>query len=451
MLDQNLTIKLENIKKLMKNTLKPELQNILSKIHPTDIAIISTQLSTTDRKKIWKSITPKQRLAETILVLDEDNLLIALDEIEPKTVASLLVVMSSNDSRYIFKILPLVKQQKFIKLLKKKDAIHVEKLLHYKEDTAGAIMNTDSFSLNINSTVKEATKLLHNAEYLDMPFYLYVTDDNNKLVGILSLRQLILNTPTKKLADIMIHDVITVNITDTREHVANRIDKYGLLAIPVIDEQHRLCGIVTVEDIIDFIRYKTSENIYAMAGINQVNSSFINQPIKSSKARLPWLIVAFAGELISGIIITYYQGNTKDFLILAIFIPIIMAMGGNVGSQSATVIIRGISTGVIDLSYSWKLIFNEIKIGLIIGVVLGILLAIIAPLLNASPTMGFVIGIALFMATIFSALTGAIVPLTLIKLKFDPAVGAGPFISTLNDITGLTIYFAVSIALLQIL
>lgn len=451
MIDSSLKVKLENVRKLIRRDAKTHLHNILAKIHHADIAFISSHLSDLDRRKLWKYITDNEKLSEVILDLDDHDILTALDEIEPKTVASILNLMDSDDTSHILRLVPAGQLEEYLKYLKKEELLNVEKLLHYKEGTAGAIMNTAFFAINCNTTVKEATKSLHLAEHLEMVFYLYIVDDDNKLVGVLSLRQLILNPPTRKLADIMVQDVVTANLVDEQEQVANYIDKYDLLAIPVVDEHHRLCGIITVDDIIDFIRDKAHEDIYNMAGINQEELQFSNKPIKAAKTRLPWLIVTFVGEMFSGLIITFFQGRVTDFLILATFMPIIMAMGGNVGSQSATVIIRGIALGKIDMAHTRKVIFNELKIGLIMGIVIGLLLALIAPLLQSTREIGLIVGIALFSAILFASFTGATVPIILTKLKFDPAVASTPFISTLNDITGLTIYFSVSLLLLSIL
>ncbi|MBQ3033159.1 MAG: magnesium transporter, partial [Deferribacterales bacterium] len=255
-----------------------------------------------------------------------------------------------------------------------------------------------------------------------------------------------------KLSEVMITDVVSVSATDTEDYVADLVEKYDLLALPVVDEQHRLCGIITVDDVIDIIKDKASEDIYTMAGVKQEEMMFDNQPFKVARIRLPWLLVTFIGELFAGFVITFFQGRLlNEFLIFATFMPIVMAMGGNVGSQAATIIIRSAALGKIDLSNVFKVVFKELRVGVIMGVVIGALLGLVAPILGADAKIGLILGTAIFFAMIFASFTGTFVPITLMKMKFDPAVASTPFITVLNDITGLTIYFAVSMTLLLIL
>ena len=284
-----------------------------------------------------------------------------------------------------------------------------------------------------------------------MVFYLYVVDGENRLTGVLSLRQLILNPPEKKLSDIMIRDVVSVSVTDNQEYVADLVEKYDFLALPVVDEQHKLCGIITIDDVIDIIKDQASEDIYAMAGLTQNDMMFDKSPYKVASTRLPWLLITFIGEIIAGLVVTFFQGKITDFAILVTFMPIVMAMGGNVGSQSATVIIQGVALGKIDTSKWSRVIFKELAVGALMGIVIGLLLGIVAPLWERDAQLGIIVGIAIFSAMLFASLTGSMVPITLMKLKFDPAIASAPFITALNDITGLTINFLISMILLMIM
>lgn len=233
--------------------------------------------------------------------------------------------------------------------------------------------------------------------------------------------------------------------------MADLVEKYDFLALPVVDEQHKLCGIITIDDVIDIIKDQASEDIYAMAGLTQNDMMFDKSPYKVASTRLPWLLITFIGEIIAGLVVTFFQGRITDFAILVTFMPIVMAMGGNVGSQSATVIIQGVALGKIDTSKWSRVIFKELIVGALMGIVIGLLLGIVAPLWEGDAQLGIIVGIAIFSAMLFASLTGSMVPITLMKLKFDPAIASAPFITALNDITGLTIYFLISMILLMIM
>jgi magnesium transporter len=336
-------------------------------------------------------------------------------------------------------------------LMKKDEAEAVEVLMHHPEDSAGSIMNTRFFALNEDLTVKEATKILHQAEDVDMVFYLYVVDDEGRLTGVLSLRQLILNPPSKKLSEIVTPEVIRVTVDMDREDVARIVEKYDLLAVPVVDEQNRLVGIITVDDIIDIIREETTEDIYKMVGTSEDELLLGNKALKIARVRFPWLLITFIGGLFSGGVIAYFQGKLVNFTILASFMPLIAAMGGNVSSQSATILIRGIAAGKIDSKALGKVMLKEIKVGMIMGFIMGLMLSIVAPLWYGDPNLGIIVGVAMFSAITFSAFTGTFIPAMLIKFKLDPAVASSPLLSMINDFTGLTIYFTVAIIMFNIL
>ena len=451
MLDSKERIKLENVKKLIRRNAKVPLEKLLNKLHPADLALIITNLSDLDRKKIWSFIEDRSKIAKIILEMQDVDIVNIIEELSPQEAATLLSEMDSDDASYVLRIISKEKQYSLLQYISKDELIDVEELLNYPEDSAGSMMNTSAFALHMDTSVKDATKLLDKAEDLEMVFYLYVVDGENRLTGVLSLRQLILNPPEKKLSDIMIRDVISVSVTDNQEYVADLVEKYDFLALPVVDEQHKLCGIITIDDVIDIIKDQASEDIYAMAGLTQNDMMFDKSPYKVASTRLPWLLITFIGEIIAGLVVTFFQGKITDFAILVTFMPIVMAMGGNVGSQSATVIIQGAALGKIDTSKWSRVILKELTVGALMGIVIGLLLGIVAPLWEGDAQLGIIVGVAIFSAMLFASLTGSMVPITLMKLKFDPAIASAPFITALNDITGLTIYFLISMILLMIM
>jgi magnesium transporter len=446
-----LRIKLDAVKKLIRKNAKQSLEKVLNKLHPADIAYIVKNLSDLDRKKIWEFIPEKDKIAKIILELEESQIIEFFETKDPQEIANILIEMESDDAANILRLFEEEKQNEILKFMTIEDGEAVEELLRYPEDSAGAVMNPNFFALHEKTTVKDATKTLHQAKDVEMVFYVYVIDDGERLVGVVSLRQLIINPPEKTLKEIMVKDVIKVTVDMDREDVAKIVEKYDLLAVPVVDEQNILVGIITVDDIIDIIREEATEDIYKMAGTSDDEVLLGDKSLKIAKVRLPWLLITFFGELVSGFVISYFQGRVHEFAILASFMPLIMAMGGNVGNQSSTILIRGLALGKIDKKHLGKVMLKEVRVGMVMGIIMGIMLGIVAPIWHGDPKIGYVVGTAMFSAVTFAAFTGTFVPAMLIKFNFDPAVASSPFISTLNDITGLTIYFSVSILLLSLI
>lgn len=451
MLTPALKVKYESVKKLVRRNAKAPLEKLLYKLHPADIAVIIKNMNDIDSMKVLHAVPELEKLADIILELEDAKVLEIFADMETKEIASIINEMESDDAAEMIRLLDEEIAEEVMKFMEKDEVEEVEKLLHHAEDSAGSIMNTTFFALNENTTVKEATKVLHKAEDVEMVFYLYVVDDEGRLTGVLSLRQLILNPPDKILKDIVASDVIRVTVHMDREDVARMVEKYDLLAIPVVDDQSRLVGIITVDDIIDIIREEATEDIYRMAGTSEDELLLGNKSFKIARVRFPWLLITFIGGLFSGVVVAFFQERVLEFAILASFMPLIAAMGGNVSSQSATILIRGVALGKIDTRALGKVIFKEIRVGLIMGLILGMMLGIVAPLWYGKPELGPIVGIAMFSAITFAAFTGTMIPATLIRFNFDPAVASSPLLSMINDITGLTIYFSVALTLMNFL
>jgi len=445
MLTQSLKVKLESVRKLIRRNAKQPLEKLLGKLHPADIASIYKNMSELERDKIWNYINDNALIATAVLELEDVDIIHFFQLRDIKDSVLIISEMESDDGAEVIRMLPDEISAELLKAMGKGELSELETLLTYAEDTAGAIMNTSYFSLDENLTVKEATKTLHKADDLEMVFYLYVTDDDGKLAGVISLRQLILNPPDKLLKEIMSKEVINVRTDVDQEDVAKMVEKYDLLALPVVDDDFNLCGIITVDDVIDIIREEATEDIYRMAGTSDDELLFGHNSAKIAKVRLPWLLITFFGSLLSAFVIGFFQGRVEQFALLVPFMPVIMAMAGNVGSQSATILIRGVSLGKINHKDMVKFTFKEIRVGAIIGVVCGILLAVASYFSGKNPMLGVAVGGSMFFSLVIASFTGAFVPATLIKMNFDPAVASSPFITMLNDIIGLGIYFGMAI------
>jgi magnesium transporter len=284
-----------------------------------------------------------------------------------------------------------------------------------------------------------------------MVFYVYVTDDYNHLVGVLSLRQLLTVPPSALLKDIMTTDVISVRTDIDQEEVAQLVAKYNILAIPVVDEGNKLMGIITVDDVIDVMREEATEDIYKMAGSSDEELLYGYKSFKIARLRLPWLITNLFGGVITGYLMWQFKVTLKEVIALISFIPVITGMGGNVGGQSATIVVRGFATGRIDVNTMRQVFLKELRVGLIMGVVCGFTIGVVAFGWHHNPYLGLVVGLAMVTAMTVAAAMGVLAPAFFKKLGVDPAIASTPFVQTANDITGILIYFGTATIFLDYL
>ncbi|OQY19175.1 MAG: magnesium transporter, partial [Desulfobacteraceae bacterium 4572_35.1] len=318
----------------------------------------------------------------------------------------------------------------------------IEQLMQYQEDTAGGIMSTEFFSLREDMTAREAIEALQGADHIEMVFYIYVTDIHNHLVGVLSLRQLLTVPPDRLLRDIVSTDVISVRVDMDQEMVAQQVAKYNILAIPVVDDHNKLLGIITVDDVIDVMRQEATEDIYKMAGASEEELLYGYKSFKIAQLRLPWLLVNLLGGVVTGYLMWLFQVTLKEVIALISFIPVITGMGGNVGGQSATIVVRGFATGRIDFTTLKQVFFKEMRVGVIMGIVCGFTVATIAVIWHHNVYLGLVVGVAMVAAMTVAATMGVLAPAFFKRIGVDPAIASTPFVQTANDITGILIYFA---------
>jgi magnesium transporter len=355
--------------------------------------------------------------------------------------------MASDDAADLIGELSPAEAQEMLELIDDEDQSDFGDLLKYPEETAGGLMTTEYISLPADIPVEEAiTRLREIAPKAETIYYVYVVDDQGCLIGVISLRDLIASSDGTVLKDIMRRNVISVNAALDQEEVARVVSKYDLLAVPVIDDHDRLLGIITVDDVIDVLEQEATEDIYRLAGASEVEGMELTEaPVsKVVRLRLPWLLISMAGGIISGSIIGAYKSTLEAIVMLAVFIPVIMGMGGNVGTQSSTIFVRGLATGEIDRSEIWPYFFREIRVGLAMGLICGTLISFIAYVWQGNMYLGLVVGISMLITISVATLIGTLVPTLLNMANIDPAITAGPFVTTIKDFTGLLIYFLVA-------
>ena len=441
MKSKDLALKIKNLLEEGRNS---DLRSLAEEFHPAEIAEVSEYLT-------------EDELADFLRVLDDDIIAEILPLIHPSLHLSLLrklgnfrasnilEEMDSDDAADVLEDIEPEDYNKIMSLMEKEDAQAITDLLKYPENTAGSIMTKDYIEVLKDITCSDALQVMRkNAEDIDFIYYIYVVTERNHLIGVVSLKEIIFSPPDTKISDIMERDVIKVLDTDDQEKVASVIAKYDFMAVPVVNKSNKLVGIITVDDIIDVMEEEATEDMYKMVGTSEVYEDALLKasPMERAKARFPWLIVCMVGEMISGTVMHGFSSVIRALVALTFFVPVIMAMGGNVGAQSSTITVRGLAVGQIRPKDITKHILSEAKVGFLIGIVVGLSVASVAFLWQKDPTLGFVVGFSLWFTITTAASVGSTLPLIFSKIGVDPAIASGPFITTAVDIFSLLIYFS---------
>ena len=444
-------ILIDSIKRLLRRDATTHLSKIVNKTHAADLSVVFHSLSIPNQHKLFDMIEETEQKGALFSELDEDAFLALNEGIELDDVVEIFEHMPTDDVADLIGRLPDDMSDAFLERMKKKDSEEVEDLLRYGDDTAGGIMVPDFIALREDSTAKEAIESLQK-EHLDveMPFYLYAVDEYGKLVGVSSLRQLVVVPPESPLKDFMTTDVFSVQTSMDQEEVAKIVARYNILAVPVVNETNQLVGIVTVDDVIDIFREEATEDILKMAGVSGDEFVETQSVARSTRIRLPWLFASCIGGIIAFFIIGHFEGSLKKLAYLAAFIPIIMGMGGNIGTQTSTIVVRGLATGRLNIRDTWSVVFKELAIGFILGMVYGFLIGMVAQLRYSTIQVAIAVGLAVISSMSVAALVGSLVPMGFARINIDPAVATGPFVTTAIDIISVYFYFEIATTLLGI-
>lgn len=397
-----------------------------------------------NRHKMYGYLSPKE-LADMFDVIEEDDehMTEYLSEMRPSYAADMLSEMYTDNAVDLLNTLDKKQTNKYLSLMDAEDASEIKDLLHYEDDTAGSIMTTEFVSIVANQTVRSAMYVLKNeADVAETIYYIYVVDQENKLVGVISLRDLIINDDDTMIADVMSERVISVHVGDDQEDVAQTFRDYDFLALPVTDYDDHLLGIVTVDDIIDVIDDEAASDYSGLAGVNVEEVS--ENPIKAATRRLPWLITLLFLGMATASLISRYESLVSEASILAVFISLITGTAGNAGTQSLAVAVRRLAINDDKENSFFRTVVSEVLTGLVTGFVTGLTIFIIVAVWKHNPILGFVIGMAMMCAITVANLAGSLIPMLMDRLGFDPAVASGPFITTLSDLTSVLIYFNIA-------
>ncbi|MBS4023663.1 MAG: magnesium transporter [Dethiobacter sp.] len=437
------------------------LDDFFQNLHPSDFAEIVEDLTGEQKRELFELLSDEEA-AMVIQEMEDFDQVVLIQLLTTKRASAILREMATDDAADLLGELPEEQAKELLTLIDE-DADEIRDLLKYPEDSAGGIMTTEFISFPENMRVEEAIRRLRElAPEAETVYYVYVVDDETRLIGVLSLRDLIAAADGTPLSNIMRKNLISVPVDMDQEEVAKLVSRYDLLAVPVVDERNSLLGIITVDDILDVLEEEATEDIYRRVGASEMEGvGLVEASVRNLiTRRLPWLIITLFGGLLAGGVIGGFTATLEKIVVLAVFIPVIMDMGGNVAAQSSTVFVRGVATGEIESEESWGYFFREIRVGLsmgfICGATIGLVVATAAVFLrlfpafgfmqdiDLSPLLGIVVGIAMFTTVTLGAIIGTLVPLLFNKAGIDPAFASGPLVTTIKDVTGLLIYFSIA-------
>jgi magnesium transporter len=443
---------LDSVKRLLRIGATANLLNLLQKQHPADLAQIFGTLLDTERSAVFALLVERQpKLAmETISEMGPEPGAQLLTGRSAEDIAKLLHELPSDDAAALIDYLPEELSREVLELMRRRESGQVESLLEYGEQTAGRIMNPAVFALNEDLTVAEAITALQSSRDVEMVFYLYVVDVRRHLVGVTSLRRLLLVSPETPLKRIMTADVISVRVDTDQEEVARQVASYNLLAVPVVDEENKLVGVVTVDDVIDVIKDEATEDLLRLAGVS--GDERIGTPAgEAIRKRLPWLGVNLVTAFVAASVVALFEGTIRQVTALAIFMPIVAGMGGNAATQTLTVIVRGLALGELSWANARKALAKEAVIGVGNGLALGTVAAGVAWVTKSDPMLGLLLGMAMVCNMFVAATAGTLVPLGLKAMKVDPALASAVFITTFTDVVGFASFLGLATVFLKYL
>jgi magnesium transporter len=450
------------------------LVEFLAEVHAADLSEALRELPEDLQDRIFRRLDV-EKAGEVLRESDTELQSDLVDAVDEHVLSDILEDMSPDDAADVVGDIEEEKAERVLRMMDEGDRGEIQELLRYPEDSAGGIMTSDLVAFPADITVGEAQRILRNRSYEKVPegkeetpeqrtariaheediYYVYVTDREGLLEGFVSLRDLLLAAPKTGLGDLMHTNFVSVTADTDQEEVARLLSKYDFPAVPVVDQEGVLVGRITFDDALDVVEEEASEDIMRIAGTSaeELGQSSLRQALR---ARLPWLLGTMGAQLVCAVIIAGFEDTfTAGLIALTYFIPMIMAMGGSTGSQSATMIVRSLATGQTTTGQVRMLLWYQLRVGLSIGLICGVLLWLAieigtaAGFIHHTRLLGPAIGTAMLMAIVVSSLLGALVPMALAALKIDPAVAAVPFITSLNDVTGLVIYFGLATVILH--
>ena len=424
---------------------KNKVKEYLQDLHSADIAEIYDELNIEEAKYTFL-LLDHEVAADVLAELEEDDRKKFLKVIPSDILAKRFIEnMDSDDAADVIQELPDKKRERVLSYLKDDEQTEdIKELLNYDEDTAGGLMAKELFAIHQDITIRQCIiELRKQAEDVDEVYYIYVIDDNDKVIGTLSLKSLLTSPAQTKIIDICNTDIISVQAEEKSEEVALMMQKYDLVALPVVSFDGELLGRITIDDVVDVIKDEAEKDYQMISGlIDDVEAG--DSIYRLTRARFPWLLIGLFGGILGAGVIGYFEGDIIKYAGLALFLPLIAAMGGNAGVQSSSIVVQGIASGDLGIDSIGQKLVKELAVSFLNGIILSVLIFTYSFFFNDSYPLTISVSIALFIVIIFASIFGTLTPLILNKFKIDPALATGPFITTVNDIMGLLIYLSIA-------
>lgn len=441
--------KVINIEELLLHGTKTQLEEMSKQIHPADI--LEFLYEHEDIIPEVLSRLPNDIIAAVIDEAEDEDKYELLQSFSPIHQKNILEEMSSDEITDMIESLDEAKSQEVLNKLDSEDLVDVKQLLSYDSDSAGGIMTTEFIGIYEYKTIKQTLDYLRSECHdVEMTNYIYVMTKEQILKGVLSFRDLVFSTEETPIADITINKVITIDVNLDQEEVANMFDKYNFMMMPVVDSNNKILGVITIDDVLDVVREEANEDIHHMAGLAKEEK--VDGSIKDSiKSRLPWLIVNLITALIASAVIDLFQTTISQVVALSAVMTIISGMGGNAGTQSLTIVVRGLSLGDLTKENGAKILLKELAVGLITGIVIAVFVSILALVYEFNIMFGIIAGVAMVMNMVMATFAGYIVPVLLNKFNIDPALASGVFVTTVTDVLGFLFFLGLASVFIQYL
>ena len=440
----------QSVRRLLRRSAFEHVANLLSKLRPGDISHIMLELGELQQRRVFSLLIKRDKdlAGQTLTGMGLDPAIALLAHFSVEEAAGVLQELESDDAAQFISALPEERAGAILDLMASEESAEVQGLLEHEAETAGRIMTPNVLAFREVVTVGEAIHSIQTTEDLEMAFYVYVVDERSHLVGIVSLRELLMVLPSTPLRKIMTTDILSVRTDTDQEEVARQVALYDLLAIPVVDEENKLVGVITVDDVIDVIKEEATEDIFYMAGVES-DDRIYTPARKSVRKRLPWLLINMVTALLAATIVAFFEPTIAKFSYLAVFLPVVAGMGGNSGTL--TVIVRGLALGEVTWKNSRAAMGKELAVALTHGVVLGVLCGAVAFLWKGNYELGLVLGGALIINILVAGFIGTLIPLFLIKLNVDPAVASSIILTTFTDMVGFLSFLGLATYFLTVI
>ena len=426
----------DTVREMLRTATPDRVLRFIGKSHPADIALLFKGLEPAEVRQLFDVLFSSRRAAKTLKELPPELLPDILALIDDEKIGRLIARADPDDAVTFIDSLPAARSERVMALLDPERQAAVRELINYPEGTVGRLMTTDFMALPPDTTAQGAIDKIRERGELESFFYLYVVDDTGKLTGVVPIRNLVIAPNDRALHEMMIVDPVKADVFMDQEEAARLVARYELLALPIVDEGGHLEGIITVDDVIDIIDQESTEDMYKMVGLAEEDRVFT--PVsRSVRMRLPWTIVNLLTATLAASIVGLFEHTLQEIIALVTFMPVVAGVGGNGATQTATVIIRAIALGELEFSSAWKAIVKQVMVNIFIALAAGALIAVAATLWKGNPYLGLVLAAAMvFNLGLMAGFAGAVIPLLLKALKFDPALGSGIIVTGLTDAFG---------------